>query len=416
MTFPPRSARGPAVGPAARAFTLIELLVVIAIVMALMGIGAAAFQRQSARMKADAVASTVDTAIRQARNSAVSTGAPAFVELDDRHDPQRVVAWGYRVVGMWHFEEGGFEARGAFNHMGVIRGCKSVEGKVGKALYFDGRSNVDCGSDPEFDLEDGGYLEAYILGLTGFGSKQFIFNKKNAYGLSVARNGLLTGFVGSQEIVGDVYSLPPKRWTKVGFAWDRRNSRLLVDDAVVAVGPGMQTPVNHESLLVGDEQASFIGMIDEVRVMAAIPGNPVELAGETKIQHNAAPWKAIHFAPDGGLDVRYHTGPITVDLIQGEKKRSLFVSMLGLTKKSEVISLAKDLDQEDNGKPVKATPPPPPRKALLPAAPRKPLQPPSDTEEFGKTPEAKTGEAKPPAEESKPAEAKTDEAKTEAQP
>ncbi|MBI3828547.1 MAG: prepilin-type N-terminal cleavage/methylation domain-containing protein [Planctomycetes bacterium] len=408
-----------------RGFTLIEMLVVIAIISTLLAIGAITFQRQSARMKADAVAATLDTAIRQARNSAISTGAPAFVELDDQSDPQRVVAWGYRVVGLWHFEDGGFETKGAFGHRGIVRGCKPAEGKIGKCLNFALGGSVDCGSDPDFDLDDGGYLEAFVLGAADFTATQFIFKKKNAYGFAVGRDGVLTGNVGSQELSAFNFSLPPKRWTKVAFAWDRRNSMILIDDAVVALGPAMKTRVSHDSLLVGDDSAPFVGLIDEVRVMAAIPGRAVELAGNTKLVHNAAPWKEIHFAPDGGLDVRFHTGPLTVDLIQGEKKRSVFVSMLGLTQRTDVESLVKDPEQED--KQVKAVPPPPARQKLLPALPRKPMQAPSDTDEVGKAPgpefkpvdAAKSSEA--PAEaksEAKPdakSEAKAEE-KTEAKP
>lgn len=412
-----------------RGFTLIEMLVVIAIVSTLMAIGAITFQRQSARMKADAVASTVDTAIRQARNSAIGTGAPAFVELDDQSDPQRVVAWGYRVVGLWHFEEGGFETKGAFNHRGIVRGCKPAEGKIGKCLNFAGGGSVDCGSDPDFDLEEGGYLEAFVLGATDFTTTQFIFKKKNAYSLAVGRDGVLTGNVGSQDLSALNFSLPPKRWTKVAFAWDRRNSMILIDDAVVAIGPAMKTRVSHDSLLVGDDQAAFVGLIDEVRVMAAIPGRAVELAGNTKLVHNAAPWKALHFAPDGGLDVRFHTGPVTVDLLQGEKKRSVFISMLGLTQRSEVESTVKDEEAED--KQVKAAPPPPARKKLLPALPRKPMLAPSDTEEIGKPPgpefkpvdPPKSGEAVPEAKPEAKSDAKTEvkseakaEEKTEAKP
>ena len=369
-------------------FTLLELLVVIGILSLLMAIGVAAFRRTSMRMREDAAAARLDTLIRQARNSALSSGAPAFVELDTTNSAPRAIPWAYRLAGLWHFEghAGARETSGAFRKKALVVGCKSVEGKIGKGLCMGDsagtfRGHVDCDADPDFDCEDGGYLEAYICGESPFSNRQYVFHKKNAYSLSVESGGVLVGMAGSGQVAAQNYLLAPRRWTKVAFAWDRRSSRVLVDDAVMGVGPGLKAPINNEPLFIGDEQATFLGRIDEAKILAAVAGEALELPLEAKLIHNAQPWNAIFFAADGSLDLRYHTGPLTIDIVQGEKRRGVTVSMLGLTQRGDVVS--EKTEEEDQTKPTaKPAPPPPPRIPLLPA-PRKtkPVAPPVFTDE-----------------------------------
>lgn len=359
-------------------FTLIEMLVVMVIVVILMSLGVMAFRRVSVRMKEDAVSANLDTVIRQARSSAIASGAPAFVEFDTKRSPMRVTPWAYKVVGQWHFEEGVTETKGAYNLRAGVYGCKLVDGKIGKGLDFTNNGHVDCGADPDFDCEDGGYLECYVFWLIGerrTAGLEMIFSKKNAYTLAVGSGGVLNATVGSERLQAESYRLPPRRWTKVACAWDRRSTRILVDDAVVALGPGVKTPVNTEPLLVGSEQGSFHGLMDEVKIMAAVPGKPQDLEGDFTLAHTAAPWDAIFFAADGSLDVRYHSGPVAIDVIKGPKKRSILVSMLGLTQRSEIIR-EKTEEEEEDAKAVKPTPPPPSRRPLLPDLKKKPAPPP----------------------------------------
>jgi len=361
-------------------FTLVELLTVIVILAILMSIGSMAFRRVSVRLKEDAVSAYLDTVIRLARSSAVASGAPAFVEFDLHSSPMRVTPWVYKVVGQWHFEAGGTETMGAYNLRAGVYGCPLVDGKIGKALDFTVGGHVDCGSDPDFDCADGGYVECYVFWLRGAprtAGLEMIFSKKNAYTLAVGSGGLLCATVGSERVQADPYRLPPRRWTKVACAWDRRSIRLLVDDAVVALGPGVNTPVNVEALLVGSEQGSFYGLIDEVKIMAAVPGKQQDLEGDFTLTHTAAPWDAIFFAADGSLDVRYHSGPVTVDVVKGTKKRTLLVTMLGLTQRSEILR-EKTEDEHEEAQASKPTPPPP-RRSLLPTLKKKPAPPPEGT-------------------------------------
>jgi type II secretory pathway pseudopilin PulG len=328
-------------------------LVVLSILSALLGIGAIAYLRTAQRFKDEAAADRMEVVIRQARNNALSSGAPAFVTLEtnrrtkeDEPLPPQVTPWGYRLVGVWHFEEAiGASATvpGAFGHPALARGCVTAEGKIGKAVALVALSKgqvvkgyVDCGADVDFDCEDGGYLEAYVFLEFGHGFIQYVFRKKNAYALALDARGNPTGVVGEKTLKATGYVVPPRRWTKMALAWDRRTMRLLVDDAVLAAGPGALTPLNDSPLLLGDSDLPVLGRIDEAKVLVALRGEPLELPRGAVLIHNAQPWDAVFFAPDGSLDMRYHPSPIQLDLELREKRRTVTVSMLGLTKRGEV--------------------------------------------------------------------------------
>lgn len=381
--------------PHATGFTLVELLVVIAILSVLMGLGAWGFISANRRLRDRAAPTTVETVIRQARNTAVVTGAPAFVEFDTAADPPRVVPWAYRVRGLWHFESTGQRTPGAFNQDAFVFGGTLVDGKIGKAMMLGdergGFGHIECGVDRVYDCPDGGYIEAYVYWINDRAHPQYVFHKKDAYGLCLDAYGQLVGEAGLETLVGEGYPVPRRRWTKVAFAWDRRALRLFLDDAVVAVGPGTEPKVSTSSLYIGDDHATFFGIVDEARILGASPGDGVSLPPKAKLRHDAAPWTAFYFGPDGGLDPRYHAGPLKAEIQQDTKIRAVTVSMLGLTKREEVRNLTEEevLAAEEAQKPKKRPPPPPPLPPLVPSTPEK-TQPDEDGE-----PDAKIEEPPP---------------------
>ncbi|MCZ7646521.1 MAG: prepilin-type N-terminal cleavage/methylation domain-containing protein [Planctomycetota bacterium] len=373
--------------------TLVEMLVVLAILSVLLGLGAMSFFRASQKYKEEAAVGAVETALRTARNEALTQRAPAFVELDHKREIPRVTPWSYKLEGLWHFEEGSYQSNGAFGIAAMLQGCKLGEGKIGKGLQLFNAGPrgatlgyADCGENPAWDCENGGYLEAYVFGMQPFGGGQYVFFKRNCYSLSIGRGGVLTGAVGSTEVRAENFAIPMARWTKVALAWDRLSTRVLVDDAILAVGPGAETPRAQEPLLIGNENGSLNGIIDEVRVFSALRGKPVSL-GDAKLQHDAQPWDAVFFAPDGSLDVRYHAGPITLRVIRERKVRPIFISMFGLMQRKA----QEKIEPEDEA----------PAESAKTAAPaeRPPLLP----------PKRKTGTIKtlPTSEEKTPGEAKT---------
>lgn len=322
-------------------FTLLELLVVIVILSMMLGLSAAAYWRTSRSFKEQGAASDLDVVLRQARNSAILANAPAFVEIDTVN--RRVVPWAYRTVGLWHFENSNTygKSTGA-HHDAVLRGAEIFnDGKIGKCVMLKASGCVDVGAEPDFDCEDGGVLEAYIRPSSySFGGDNYIFCKKDAYDLRIGSGGILIGNAGNGNVQAQNYHLVPGRWTKVAFAWDANSTRLLVDDGIVAIGPGSHPPITENPLLIGHESASFIGLVDEVRVMTVVRGNALELPRTYTLSHTATPWNAIYFSGDGTLDIRHHAGPVSVMLTQDRKARRVTVSMLGQTSRMEVENVS----------------------------------------------------------------------------
>lgn len=367
-------------------FTLIEMLVVIALLATLMAIGAGGWIISSRRYREQGVAAQVDVVIRQARNNALFSGAPSYVEFDTRSAAPRLIPWGYDLVAMFHLEESGREATGGRGNRAFINNCLSTDGKIGRCVATGFVRNnqgvkgfVECLPNPDYDCEDGGMLEAYILlEFDNIRQTQYVFNKADAYALFVNGDGYLSGRVGSQTLEATTFLMPVRRWTKVGMIWDRYSIRLLVDDAIVVVGEGSKTPLNDHPLTIGDRDAPVLGRIDEARVLAAVRGQPFELPRGAKLVHNAAPWNGAFFMPDGSLDLRYHPGAVKVELTLEGKRHTTVITMLGQTRRLEVekVKTQRELEEEEaqkNPRPAAPVTLPQPRSLLpfkLPAGPK----------------------------------------------
>jgi hypothetical protein len=382
--------------------TLLELLVVLGIITLVMGLGAAAYIKSSQRMREEGAAAELEVLIRSAHNS-----GPSFVTIDTLPNPNNpadvpwvAIPWSYKTIGQWHFEGGNVKA--GFGQEAINRGCTPCDGKVGMGISFisdkpgqgHGTGCLDLGHNPELALSEGGWLEAWIRGTVDWNGSQFIFNKAGCYSFSVEPGGYLRGQAGSDFIKVRDYQLPLRRWTKVAFAWDKHSSKILIDDALYAVGPGMSATLSrNDPLTVGDDNASLLGCVDEVKIMAVFSGKTLRFPPGTKLTHNLTPWNAIFFAPDGTLDVNYHTEPAFVDLLTPEsRKRRIFVSMLGSTKRGEVEKLPVPVEDEDllTKATAPSTPKPDPRvKKSTIKVPPPPIQPDMDDDEKPKPAETK---------------------------
>ncbi len=334
-----------------RALTLVEILVVIGLMTLLLGMGVASYIAMAKNYKEEGAISQLDVMLRQVRNSSIGSQSPAWVQIDSEN--HRITPWATRTMALWHFEDvDDFNRTTGSRHSAVIRGGKSDKnGKIGKCVRLAPGSYIDGGNDPDFDLDDGGYIEAYIRPLSAdFTGDNFIFSKDGAYALKIGRKGVLIGEVAGNgkthltKVFSKTYKIVPGRWTKVAFAWDRNVTRVLADDLVLATGPGAVPPINSNSFCVGHESSSFEGLVDEVRVQSAIGGSVLEVPSVVTITHNTAPWNAIYFAGDGGLDKRFHSGPIKITMESEGRIRGLAVDLIGTTSR---IELKKKGDSEE---------------------------------------------------------------------
>lgn len=335
--------------PSARkGVTLAEMLIVIGILLTLLGLGAASYFAMAKNYKEEGAAARLDMLIRQVRNSAVSTNAPAYLEIDAEHNV--ITPWATRTVALWHFEDTDeFGHTTGSRHNAALRGARIVEqGKIGKCARISASGYVDAGGDPDFDLDDGGTLEAYIRPAPQvFTGDSYIFSKSGAYGLKVAKNGILVGEIAGSgkvkpvRIFSKTYRIVPGRWTKVALSWDRNVTRVLADDQIVATGPGAAAPVSINPLMIGSDGGGLDGLVDEVRILSAVSGGTFELPKSFKITHNTEPWNAIYFAGDGTLDMRFHAGPVKITIEQDRRARAITINMFGTTTRQELEKLDK---------------------------------------------------------------------------
>ncbi len=338
-----------------RGITLLEMIIVIGLMTLLMGLGVGSYIAMSKNYKEEGAISQIDVMLRQVRNSSVTSQSPAYVEIDT--ETRRITPWATRTVALWHFEDcDEFNHTTGSRHGAALRGARQDKnGKIGKCARIAPGNFIDAGDDPDFDLDDGGYIEAYIRPLAGdFTGDNFIFSKDGAYSLKIGKKGVLIGQIAgngktpSTKVFSKTYKIVPGRWTKVAFAWDRNVTRVMADDLVLATGPGATPPTNSSPLLIGHDSSSFDGLVDEVRILSAVSGGTLELPKSFTITHTAAPWSAIYFAGDGALDMRFHSGPIQI-LVENEGRvRGLAIDMFGNSKRIELEKINKKKEYDDS--------------------------------------------------------------------
>ena len=87
------------------------------------------------------------------------------------------------------------------------------------------------------------------------------------------------------------------------------------------------------------------GVVDEVRITAAVSGGSLALPRFT-VKHNTAPWNAVYFAEDGTLDLRFHPGPVRIEIERDRRSRAVSVNMFGLTTRHEMEKAEKPVTEE----------------------------------------------------------------------
>ena len=191
-------------------------------------------------------------------------------------------------VGLWHFDEGSGTTAGdssEYSNNGAINGASWVDGKVGKALEFDGSDNyvsvpdreeLSGGAGKDMTLE--GWFKGDDVGTSTFGkcliSKSLDGNYKD-YQLMVMNNELRflfeNGGGNGPDFTGG--RLSNGVWYHVAVTWDAttRKAILYLDGAAVnSQTTTYDMPDTTSPLYIGKKgyapEQYFNGAIDEVMI------------------------------------------------------------------------------------------------------------------------------------------------------
>jgi prepilin-type N-terminal cleavage/methylation domain-containing protein len=321
---------------ARRGFTLLELLTVLALLSVLMGIGVGAFRKLNPG-RAMAVAQVKD-ALRSARLFALEQSVTSRVTLDAEQNV--IAASGIVAVGDWHFETE--DGRG-WPVNARLDGGASVQpgGAIGNCVVFPPTDpgTVRLGRGPAFDFVTGLRIELFIR--VGKEASGRIVSKGEAFVLaigpgralkgSVMVSGRTSGETPEPLVLDSKEPLPVDRWVRVGLTHDGRSMKLWQNGVEVASIDDQErrkpVPETDAEILVGSVRPAFVGAIDELKIGTYVTQQAPPLPEGVRFAAAGDVW----FDARGRLDSRFHTKPVTIQLIYDEESRTreVTVSLLG---------------------------------------------------------------------------------------
>ena len=320
MTLSRGAERGGSAGRCRRGITLLELMVVLAIISTLMGMAMAGFTLWKRRSMYDACMTGVALVLREARNYAISAGLGSVVEVDTARSV--MFAWSYRPVELLTFDSPGGSR---YTPRGDVR---PGPGRLGRG--------VDLAGDGVVALPDAGNY----LGREGMAFRAFVLLKEAPRAATSAATLMAAGDVLALEVTPECglrvrmgphtaasrgMVLVPGRWHEVTCQWIVL-SRLMeltvtVDGVDVALRAAQGDDRAAEFEMPREPFASGVcfgplpALLDEVQLFTALAGGEFAPPGEYAL---AGPPLRVHFAPTGGLDMRYHDAPAEILVVPSE--------------------------------------------------------------------------------------------------
>ena len=227
------------------------------------------------------------------------------------------------TVGLWHFDEGtgttAYDSSG-YDNNGTIYGATWVDGKFGKALYFDGDDYVEIPYNSVFDIQDAITLEAWIkpgkvtqeswARIVIKGSKaQSVWQYLLTFDTTGTKIRIVLFMADGQklEAMSTTSLTDTSKWYHVAGAYDGFNIKIYVDGVLENTTPvsptGLKIAVGTEAESIGGDHAwladhSFTGAIDEVRISNVARG-PVDIDPDTLNLKSRGSWITAYIEVPG---------------------------------------------------------------------------------------------------------------------
>lgn len=334
---------------AAAGFSLIELLAVMAILAVLMGIGVGVFSKINvAKFSAVGI---VRNALRNARESAISSGVPVTVVCDPEEN--KLYDLSVKPFAHWAFEDASDHgtsdsvAAGAFDLVARMHGARVASGgRIGGALYFNKAGDhalCDLGENAKYAFSNGVSAEADVYFTKPISGN--LLKRTKQFRLSIAGDGSVEAEVqlveseepdarpaGSVVVASAPNSVLAGQWAHVGFVYDRLSLVVYVDGiprATKLVKAREAVARDNSPLEFGDKSATVIARIDDAKVGVVAPGEGIQLPKEVTFGFSGGPI-SLHFLTDGRLDPVWHSTPAVVPLQFPENvKKTVTVGVYG---------------------------------------------------------------------------------------
>lgn len=298
-------------------FTLIELLVVLSIVALITGVGLAVLSHSGRQFGFQAMSSQLVSTLRYARSNAVSEKGVSAVVVDARK--KEIYSCSRRTFGLWHFEDidSGNKSTGAFNNHAKLQGGAAIApyGRVGSGLMIPGTGGyAECGAIPTLAGNVGISVECWISPtLIAYLRDRVLIGLSDGR-ITLADDDSIKIAYGALSFNTAPSVIPYERWTHLAMIYEPDYTRLdgsgtlslyLNDKPAGQVVGYPAIPRSKQSFSVSQSGASFVGMIDQVRVTLLIETDKIQLENDiTLTSETGQPFLmpfGIRFGRDGRL-------------------------------------------------------------------------------------------------------------------